>query len=104
MTSAHGTPPGDPVARGTAPRDPVPRGTVSGEDSPRIRPVTGAAGMIGEVGKALTAIEPGKTGRVATHGETWKAIAEEPIAQGDLVLVTRVDGLTLTVRKQRPDE
>ena len=71
--------------------------------SQRIRPVTGAAGMIGEVGKALTAIEPGKIGRVATHGETWKAIAEEPIAEGDRVLVTRVDGLTLTVRKQRPD-
>jgi membrane-bound serine protease (ClpP class) len=72
--------------------------------SQRSRPVTGAAGMIGEVGKALTAIEPGKTGRVATHGETWTAIAEEPIAEGDRVLVTRVDGLTLTVRKQRPDE
>ena len=71
--------------------------------SQRIRPVTGAAGMIGEVGKALTAIEPGKIGRVATHGETWKAIAEDPIAEGDRVLVTRVDGLTLTVRKQRPD-
>jgi membrane-bound serine protease (ClpP class) len=69
--------------------------------SQRSRPVTGAAGMIGEVGKALTAIEPGKTGRVATHGETWKAIAEEPIAEGDRVLVTKVDGLTLTVRKQR---
>ena len=72
--------------------------------SQRIRPVTGAAGMIGEVGKALTAIEPGKIGRVATHGETWKAIAEDPIAEGDRVLVTRVDGLTLTVRKQRPDD
>jgi membrane-bound serine protease (ClpP class) len=69
--------------------------------SQRIRPITGAAGMIGEVGKALTAIEPGKIGRVATHGETWKAIAEEPIAEGDRVLVTKVDGLTLTVRKQR---
>jgi len=72
--------------------------------SQRSRPVTGAAGMIGEAGKALTAIEPGKAGRVATHGETWTAIAEEPIAEGDRVLVTKVDGLTLTVRKQRPDE
>jgi len=72
--------------------------------SQRRGPVTGAAGMIGEVGKALTAIEPGKTGRVATHGETWTAIAEEPIAEGDRVSVTRVEGLTLTVRKPRPDE
>jgi membrane-bound serine protease (ClpP class) len=72
--------------------------------SQRIQPVTGAAGMIGGVGRALTAIEPGKTGRVATHGETWSAIAEEPVAEGDRVSITRVDGLTLTVRKQRPDE
>jgi membrane-bound serine protease (ClpP class) len=70
----------------------------------RIQPVTGAAGMIGEVGRALTAIEPGKPGLVATHGETWKAIAEEPLAEGDRVSITRVDGLTLTVRKQRPNE
>src|SRR5712691_9718720 len=67
--------------------------------SQRTRPVTAAAGMIGEAGKALTAIEPGKTGRVATDGETWTADAEEPIAEGDRVVVTRVDGLTLTVRK-----
>jgi membrane-bound serine protease (ClpP class) len=70
--------------------------------SQRRQPVTGAAAMIGETGKALTAIGPGQTGRVATHGESWKAIAEEPIAEGDCVTVTRVDGLTLTVRKQRP--
>ena len=72
--------------------------------SQRRRPVTGVAGMIGEAGRALTPIEPGKPGQVATHGESWKAIAEEPIAEGDRVSVTRVDGLTLTVRKPRPDE
>jgi membrane protein implicated in regulation of membrane protease activity len=36
---------------------------------------------------------------VATHGEIWTAKAPEPIAEGDSVRVTRVDGLTLTVRK-----
>ncbi|MBI3492422.1 MAG: nodulation protein NfeD [Acidobacteria bacterium] len=67
--------------------------------SQRQRPVTGVSAMIGEVGRALTTIEPGGAGRVATHGEIWTAIAQEPIAEGDSVSVTHVDGLTLTVRK-----
>lgn len=61
--------------------------------------VTGVAGMIGETGRALTPIEPGGIGRVATHGEIWTARAPEPIAEGDRIAVVRVDGLTLTVRK-----
>ncbi len=68
--------------------------------SQRRVPVTGVAGMLGEVGEALTAIEPGATGRVATRGEIWKAIAQEPIAAGDRVSIVSVDGLTLTVRKK----
>ena len=43
--------------------------------------------MIG-AGRALTAIEPGEGGRVATHGEIWTAIAAEPIAEGHPVCVT----------------
>jgi membrane-bound serine protease (ClpP class) len=60
--------------------------------------VTGVAGMIGEVGVALTAIEPGQRGRVTTHGEIWTAIAPEPITEGHAVRITGIDGLTLTVR------
>jgi membrane-bound serine protease (ClpP class) len=71
-----------------------------GVASQRRRPVMGAAAMIGQDGRALTAIEPGGTGRVTTHGEIWKAIATEPIAEGDSVSVTHVDGLTLTVRRR----
>jgi membrane-bound serine protease (ClpP class) len=67
--------------------------------SQRQRPFTGVERMIGEVGLALTAIESGRTGRVVTHGEIWTAIATESIAEGNSVLVTSVDGLTLTVRK-----
>ena len=43
---------------------------------------------------------PGAPGRVRVHGEIWSAIASEPIASGDRVTVTNVDGLTLTVRKE----
>jgi membrane-bound serine protease (ClpP class) len=67
--------------------------------SQRLPAVTGASGMIGEVGQALTAIEPGGSGRVATHGEMWTAIAPEQVGEGDRIRVTGVDGLTLTVRK-----
>lgn len=68
--------------------------------SQRRQPVTGVAGMIGELGYALTSIEPGRAGRVATHGEIWRAIAREPIAKGDRLRITDVDGLTVTVRKE----
>ncbi len=68
--------------------------------SQRRRPVTGVAGMIGEFGYALVSIQPGRVGRVATHGEIWRAIAREPIADGDRLRITDVDGLTVTVRKE----
>ncbi|HJR59456.1 MAG TPA: nodulation protein NfeD [Vicinamibacterales bacterium] len=63
------------------------------------RPVTGAAGMLDEIGRALTAIDPGGTGRVQTHGEIWTATADEPIAEGDRVQVVGVNGLRVSVRK-----
>lgn len=67
--------------------------------SQRQHPVTGVATMIGERGRALTPIESGGSGRVATHGEIWRARAAEAIAEGDSVLITGVEGLTLTVRR-----
>jgi membrane-bound serine protease (ClpP class) len=67
--------------------------------SQRREAVTGVAAMVGETGRALTPIEPGGIGRVATHGEIWTARAPEPIAEGDPIAVVRVDGLMLTVRK-----
>jgi len=60
---------------------------------------TGESGMLLAAGQALTAIEPGGTGRVATHGEIWTATAAESIHQGDAVVITGVNGLTLTVRR-----
>lgn len=60
--------------------------------------VTGAQGMIGEHGTALTAIGPGRPGEVSTHGERWQAVSNEPIAPGARVRVLAIDGLTLTVR------
>ncbi len=63
-------------------------------------PVTGVEGMVGEIGEALTLIAPGAAGRTRVHGEIWNATANEPIAGGARVVVTNVNGLTLTVRKE----
>src|ERR1041385_7712610 len=54
---------------------------------------TGESGMLLSPGQALTAIDPGGTGSVATHGEIWTATAAEPIHAGDPVVVTSVTGL-----------
>jgi membrane-bound serine protease (ClpP class) len=62
--------------------------------------VTGAEGMQGAVGVALSPIAPGGTGQIAVHGETWQATASQPITAGDRVEVTAMDGLTLTVARR----
>jgi membrane-bound serine protease (ClpP class) len=64
--------------------------------------VTGVAGMVDESGEVLDAIAPGAAGRVATHGEIWSAIADQPIPQGARVRVVAVDGMTLTVSPEPP--
>jgi membrane-bound serine protease (ClpP class) len=68
--------------------------------SQRHRAVTGATGMLDEIGRVVTAIPAGGAGRVVTHGEIWRARAAEPIAEGETIRVTEVDGLTLTVRRE----
>jgi membrane-bound serine protease (ClpP class) len=68
--------------------------------SQRRRPAVYGGGMIGTDGIALTALEPGRSGRVLIRGEIWTAIAAEPIAEGDGVRATAIDGLRLTVRRR----
>ena len=63
----------------------------------RSRPVrTGAEGLIGESGRALTDLAP--AGRVLAHGEYWDARAEVPVASGSAVQIVGKDGFTLIVR------
>ena len=61
----------------------------------RNKVVTGRAGMVGELGRAHTALQP--EGRVFVHGEFWSAEASEPVEAGARIRVTEVDGLTLRV-------
>ncbi len=61
--------------------------------------VTGESGMLHSSAEALTEIEPGGMGRVATHGEIWTATSAEPIHAGERVAITGIKGLVLTVRR-----
>jgi len=62
----------------------------------RARPVrTGAEGLIGESGRAVTDLAP--SGRVMAHGEYWQARADTPIASGATVRIVGKEGFTLVV-------
>jgi len=65
--------------------------------SQRRRPVTGAEGLIGEIGIAQTDLSP--TGMLHVHGELWRAESDEPVAAGEAAEVVEVDGLQLRVKK-----
>ncbi len=61
------------------------------------RAMTGAAGMVGERGVAVTALSP--EGQVFIHGEYWHAVSAEPIAAKEPVEILEVIGLKLRVRR-----
>ncbi len=62
----------------------------------RRRPVvSGREDMIGAPGEALAAFE--REGWVRVRGESWQAVTSAPLAPGQRVRVTGMDGLLLTV-------
>ena len=61
----------------------------------RNKVVTGEQGLVGETGVAQTALSP--RGKVFVHGELWDAVASSQLPVGQLVVVRRIDGLTLQV-------
>jgi membrane-bound serine protease (ClpP class) len=61
----------------------------------RNKVVTGAQGLLGETGVAQTALSP--LGKIFVHGELWDAIASSVLPPGQLVVVRKIDGLTLQV-------
>jgi membrane-bound serine protease (ClpP class) len=65
--------------------------------SHRRRVVSGAEGLVGERGVAVTPLAPG--GRVFIHGENWQAVSDEPIAIQEPVEVLAVRDLELRVRR-----
>jgi membrane-bound serine protease (ClpP class) len=61
----------------------------------RNKVVTGAQGLVGEIGIAQTALAP--QGKVFVHGELWDAISSVNLPAGERVVVRSVDGLELQV-------
>jgi membrane-bound serine protease (ClpP class) len=59
---------------------------------------TGREGLIGEEGLAKTDIQ--ESGKVFVQGEIWNARSDEPIRAGEKVLIEKVEGLILKVRKK----
>ena len=63
----------------------------------------GAEGLVGHVGVVRRSLDP--LGQVAVDGELWRArrswaeADEPPPGEGDAVVIDRVDGLTLSVRR-----
>jgi membrane-bound serine protease (ClpP class) len=63
----------------------------------RMRPVTGAEGLIGAHGRTLTDITPDLGGQINLHGEIWRAASRVPLSAGHEVRVTALSGLTVFV-------
>jgi membrane-bound serine protease (ClpP class) len=59
---------------------------------------TGREAMLGQTVRALGPLDAGG-GKVLLDGEIWNAVADGPIAEGEAVVVTAIDGLTLRVRR-----
>jgi membrane-bound serine protease (ClpP class) len=59
---------------------------------------TGTEGMVGEIGRAATAVAT--EGRVYVHGETWDARSTSPVASGAEVRVLAVEGTRLVIEKK----
>jgi membrane-bound serine protease (ClpP class) len=65
----------------------------------RLRPTTGASGLLDEQGTALTDVDP--EGRVFVHGESWNARARAPVHKGARVRVIGVHDLSVDVEEIR---
>src|SRR5712691_4998866 len=61
----------------------------------RNKTVSGAQGLVGEIGIAQTALTP--RGKIFVHGELWDAISSSDLSAGQSAVVRRVDGLLLQV-------
>lgn len=62
--------------------------------------LTGLAGMVNEIGVALTGLAP--EGKVFVHGEYWDAASSVPVSPGARVKITSVNGMKLSVEPLEP--
>ena len=65
----------------------------------RYRLRSGPETLIGASGTVVEECAP--AGQVRVHGEIWNARSTEPVAAGEAVRITALDGLTLEVEPER---
>ena len=65
--------------------------------SSRLKTISGAEGLVGKTGVVKKELSP--EGRIFVHGELWNAVCDEPIAEGEAVVIEKVEGLKVRVRK-----
>ncbi len=71
----------------------------------RGQPVTGAEGLIGQIGPVRSDLasvgddDGSFQGTILINGELWRAMSDEEINQGERVIVKAMDGFTLKVKK-----
>jgi len=58
---------------------------------------TGREEMLGEQGIVVAPIAGGAEGMIRIHGELWRAVAAQPVAEGKPVRVLKIEGLKLYV-------
>jgi len=61
--------------------------------------VTGITGMVGQ--SAVVSMKLNPDGKVFIDGEIWNAVSETVINKGEDVIIEKVDGMTLQVRKKQ---
>ena len=61
------------------------------------KPATGAEGLQGEIGRAMTRLAP--EGKVFVHGELWNAYIDGTLEEGQKIRVLKAEGLKLKVEK-----
>ena len=67
----------------------------------RSKPSTGQEGLVGEIGEAMSQLDP--TGTVLVHGEIWNAVTlAGTIPPHSKIRVVKLENLTLTVEEIRP--
>jgi len=64
----------------------------------RRQPTTGAEGLVGLTGTAISEINP--IGTVQVHGEYWKATARTPVLRGASITVLAVENMVLHVTQK----
>ena len=72
----------------------------AGVRAQRRRPTTGAEGLLGTKGVAITALDHAHVGQVRVRGEIWQALAApdaRAILVNEEVQVVRLEGLTARV-------